>query len=306
MHSFVKRRFSQIYEKTKVNITVYFSHILNQHELWNHKFEGNLFIQFFVCFCDALSHNTDLNVPQEKFSARPIAFQTHSSLFFHSTIEICVARNVCARVTYINQSISFKYCKEKSSVICHTVKTINIFTHMTDYSTCLQYSVGTFRQKTTHFIIRKISSIVILAVKLLALTNHIFFYLAGGTVKGRSLKTHQTFKLPRQVIDTHWLLLKLLRRIQDVTRALLQTSMEQTPPLRRFTQKVMLELLQKLVAETSNTGLRCNYILCMLPTYQVCHKKIHSRKSTVSVTTNNFIISLYNTFTKVTALYISF
>lgn len=56
----------------------------------------------FVCFCYALSHNTDLNVPQEKFSARPTAFQTHISLFFHSTIEICVARNVCARVAYIN------------------------------------------------------------------------------------------------------------------------------------------------------------------------------------------------------------
>lgn len=30
------------------------------------------------------------------------------------------------------------------------------------------------------------------------------YYPAGGTVKARSLKIHQTFKLSRQVIDTHW------------------------------------------------------------------------------------------------------
>lgn len=58
---------------------VNFSHILNEHELWNHKFEGNLFTQVCFLFSYSLSHNTDLNVHQEKFRAELIAFQIQSS-----------------------------------------------------------------------------------------------------------------------------------------------------------------------------------------------------------------------------------
>lgn len=67
-------------------------------------------------------------------------------------------------------------------------------------------------------------------------------YFAGGTVKGKSLKTHQIFTSSSQKTSIHWSLLKLLKKTLGVTLALLPISMEQTQLLQKFMQKVREEL----------------------------------------------------------------